>query len=92
MEDRVKGLAIKEVQCDEVWGLRWNERENQNPPGHRGRDTWPFSKKWINHNAALAVYLTYYNFSRVHETLRVTPAMKAGITDHIWTLRELLIR
>jgi hypothetical protein len=56
------------------------------------RLTNAFSKKWINHNAALAVYLTYYNSSRVHQTLRVTPAMEAGIADHIWTLRELLIR
>lgn len=47
-----------------------------------------FSKKWLNHNAALAVYLTYYNFCRVHQTLRVTPAMEAGVTDHIWTIKE----
>lgn len=54
------------------------------------RLTNAFSKKWANHSAALAVYLTYYNFCRVHRTLRVTPAMEAGITDHIWTLRELI--
>jgi hypothetical protein len=45
------------------------------------RLTNAFSKKWLNHNAALAVYLTYYNFCRVHQTLRVTPAMEAGTTD-----------
>ena len=48
------------------------------------------SKKWENHEAALALYFAYYNFCRIHRTLRVTPAMEAGITDHIWTLRELL--
>jgi IS1 family transposase len=55
------------------------------------RLTNAFSKTWKNHQAALAVYLTYYNFCRVHQTLRVTPAMEAGITNHVWTMRELLI-
>lgn len=55
-----------------------------------GRLTNAFSKKWSNHNAALAVYFAYYNFCRVHLSLRMTPAMEAGITDHIWTMRELL--
>ena len=54
------------------------------------RLTNAFSKSWFSHYAALALYLTYYNFCRVHQTLRVTPAMEAGITDHIWTMRELL--
>ena len=49
-----------------------------------------FSKKWENHGAAMAVYIAYYNFCRVHQTLRVTPAMEAGITNHIWTIQELL--
>jgi hypothetical protein len=34
--------------------------------------------------------MTWYNFSRVHQTLRVTPAMEAGLTDHVWTIAELL--
>lgn len=49
-----------------------------------------FSKKWANLKAALALYFAWYNFVRVHGTLRVTPAMAAGITDHVWTLNELL--
>jgi hypothetical protein len=49
-----------------------------------------FSKKWENHWAALALWFAWYNFSRVHWTLRVTPAMEAGIADHVWTLRELI--
>lgn len=49
-----------------------------------------FSKKWDNLKAALALHFAYYNFCRVHRTLRVTPAMEAGITDHVWGLRELL--
>ena len=48
------------------------------------------SKKWENHEAAVALFIAYYNFCRVHQTLRVTPAMGAGIADHIWTLKEML--
>jgi transposase-like protein/IS1 family transposase len=54
------------------------------------RLTNAFSKKWENHWAALACWFAFYNFCRRHQTLRMTPAMAAGITDHIWTVRELL--
>ena len=53
------------------------------------RLTNAFSKKVDNHIHALAVYFMYYNFGRVHQSLRVTPAMEAGLTDHIWSLEEL---
>jgi transposase-like protein/IS1 family transposase len=49
-----------------------------------------FSKKLANLQAAVAVFVAWYNFCRVHQTLRVTPAMEVGITDHVWTLQELL--
>jgi hypothetical protein len=49
-----------------------------------------FSKKLVNLKAAVAVFFAWYNFCRVHQTLRVTPAMEAGLTDHVWTVRELL--
>jgi IS1 family transposase len=49
-----------------------------------------FSKKVENHGHAVALYFMHYNFVRVHKTLRVTPAMEAGLTDHVWTLEELL--
>ncbi len=49
-----------------------------------------FSKKWENHWAALALWFAYYNFCRIHSTIRVTPAMEAGITTRIWEVRELL--
>lgn len=48
-----------------------------------------FSKKFENHAHQVALYFFHYNFCRVHKTLRVTPAMEAGLTDHIWTLEEL---
>ena len=54
------------------------------------RLTNAFSKKFENHWAAVIVWFTFYNFCRVHKSLRVTPAMEAKITDHIWSVRELL--
>jgi len=53
------------------------------------RLTNAFSKKVENHAAAVALWFAYYNFCRIHQTLRVTPAMKAGITDHVWAIQEL---
>ena len=49
-----------------------------------------FSKKWENLWAALCLHFAWYNFVRVHRSLRVTPAMEAGITDHVWDIAELL--
>ena len=48
------------------------------------------SKKVENHHHALALYFMYYNFARIHQTLRVTPAMQAGVTDHVWSLEEIV--
>ena len=48
-----------------------------------------FSKKLENHGHQVALYFFHYNFCRVHSSLRVTPAMEAGLTDHVWTLAEL---
>ena len=49
-----------------------------------------FSKKLANLKAAVALHFAYYNYCRVNSSLRVTPAMQAGLTDHIWTVAELL--
>lgn len=54
------------------------------------RLTNAFSKKVENHEHMLAIYFAYYNFWRVHTTLRVTPAMEAGTADHVWTIEELV--
>ena len=54
------------------------------------RLTNAFSKKWENLWAALCLHFAYYNFCRVHTSLRVTPAMESGLTDHVWTIKELL--
>jgi IS1 family transposase len=54
------------------------------------RLTNAFSKKVENHEAAIALHFMHYNFCRVHKTLRVTPAMEAGLSDHIWDIEELV--
>jgi len=54
------------------------------------RLTNAFSKKLRNLKAAVSLHMAFYNFCRVHETLRVTPAMQAGLTDHVWSVDELL--
>jgi IS1 family transposase len=53
------------------------------------RLTNAFSKKIENHAAAVALWFMYYNFCRVHTTLRVTPAMESGLSNHVWTIQEL---
>lgn len=54
------------------------------------RLTNAFSKKVENHAWAIALHYMHYNFCRIHQTLRVTPAMAAGITDHVWDIEELV--
>ncbi len=87
----------KEVVC----GLPLAERvstsfvERQNLTMRMGmrrftRLTNGFSKKLENHKAVVALYFMHYNFARVHKTLRVTPAMEAGLSDHVWTLEEII--
>ena len=49
-----------------------------------------FSKKVQNHACAVGLHYMHYNFGRIHKTLRVTPAMQAGLADHVWTLDELI--
>lgn len=48
------------------------------------------SKKVENHRHALALYFMFYNFARIHSTLRVTPAMQAGVANHVWSLEEII--
>lgn len=54
------------------------------------RLTNAFSRKVENLEAAISLHFMYYNFARVHTSLRVTPAMEAGISDHVWTLEEIV--
>ena len=54
------------------------------------RLTNAFSKKWENLEAAYALWFAFYNFCRVHKTLRVTPAMEAGLTERPWGIADIL--
>ena len=54
------------------------------------RLTNAFSKKLENHKHAAAIHFMHYNFCRIHTALRVTPAMEAGLTDHVWSLEEVV--
>lgn len=56
------------------------------------RLTNAFSKKLESHKHAIALYATHYNFCRKHMTLGKTPAMAAGLTDHVWSIEELVTR
>jgi IS1 family transposase len=49
-----------------------------------------FSKKVENHEHSIAIHYMHYNFARIHQTLRVTPAMEAGIADHVWSIEEII--
>lgn len=48
------------------------------------------SKKVENHHHALALYFMHYNFARIHQTLRITPAMAAGVSNHVWSVEEII--
>jgi len=49
-----------------------------------------FSKKIEMHEHAISLHFAYYNFCKIHQSLRVTPAMEAGLSEHAWTLDELV--
>jgi hypothetical protein len=69
------------------------ERQNLNiRMGNRRftRLTNAFSKKVENHEYAFAITMMFHNFCRIHQTLRVTPAMEAGLTDHVWEVSEVV--
>ena len=69
------------------------ERQNLTMRMHMRRFTRltnGFSKKLENHVHMIAIYTVFYNFTKVHKTLRVTPAMQAGLTDHVWSMEEIV--
>jgi hypothetical protein len=55
------------------------------------RLTNAFSKKVENHVAMVAIHFLHYNFCRIHKSLRVTPAMAAGLSHHVWSLEEIVL-
>ena len=55
------------------------------------RLTNAFSKKVENHAYAVAIYFMHYNFVRIHQTLKISPAMAAGVTDKLWKMSDLVV-
>jgi hypothetical protein len=72
--------------------IAYRAPESQYQDGMRRmtRLTNAFSKKWGNLEAAYNLWFAYHDFRRIHKTLRLTPAMESGLTDHTWNLLELL--
>ena len=69
------------------------ERQNLTMRMHMRRFTRltnAFSKKIENHMAAISLHFMYYNFVRIHQTLRMTPAMAAGVTDRLWEVSDIV--
>lgn len=54
------------------------------------RLTCAFSKKRENHAAAVSLFVAHFNFCRIHRSIRMTPALKAGVTDRLWTMADLV--
>jgi len=71
----------------------YSERNNLNVRMHTRRMTRltnAFSKKIENHSHAMALHFLYYNFVRIHQTLKVTPAMAAGVTKRLWEMKDVV--
>lgn len=85
---RIEGNPVKSlVSTSHV------ERQNLTMRMHMRRFTRltnGFSKKVENHSYAVALHFMYYNYVRVHQTLKVTPAMDAGLTDSLWDIKDLV--
>lgn len=54
------------------------------------RLTYSFSKRWESLRSALALHFAFYNFCRRHATIKTSPAVASGLTDHVWSIAELL--
>ncbi len=100
-DHRYSPPQVVDITIKPMWGnpdpekicTSYIERQNLTLRMHMRRLTRltnAYSKKWENLKAAYALWFAYYNLCRVHKTLRVTPAMEAGLATHVWTLGELL--
>jgi IS1 family transposase len=87
------GGDINFAELIKIYGTSTSFAERQNLTIRMRRFTRladAFSKKLENHMAAITLHFMYYNFVRVHQTLRVTPAMEAGVANHVWTVEEII--
>lgn len=86
-KERVQGMP----DFDKI-STSYVERQNLTMRMHMRRFTRltnAFSKKLENHMHAISLHFMYYNFARIHGSLKVTPAMEAGVADHVWTMEEI---
>jgi IS1 family transposase len=89
----VRKAVVSGLPDESLISTSYIERQNLTMRMHMRRLTRltnGFSKKIENFRAAVSLHFGYYNFVRVHKTLRMTPAMAAGVADHIWTVPELV--
>jgi IS1 family transposase len=87
----IKGAVCGDPKSEHI-STSHVERQNLTMRMHMRRFTRltnGFSKKVENHAYAVALHYMFYNFAKIHKTLRVTPAMQAGVSDHVWTLEEI---
>lgn len=88
----IKGVVSGKPDMKHV-STSYAERNNLNVRMHSRRMTRltnAFSKKLENHAHAMALHFLYYNFVRIHKTLKVTPAMAAGVTDRLWEVMDMV--
>ena len=102
---RIRNVKVKDVQADEIWTFCEKKEGHKfpheaNEPGIGDAYTFIALERRtklilacppkMNLQSALALHFAFYNFCRIHGKLRVTPAMEAGIADHVWTIEELI--
>lgn len=87
----IKGVVSGNPEKEHI-STSFVERQNLTMRMHMRRFTRltnGFSKKVDNHMNAVSLHFMYYNFAKIHKSLRVTPAMEAGISDHVWSIEEI---
>ncbi len=78
------------VTRNPIEAIMWPRRRRRLPAGIRVVVKFAFSRKLENHAAAVVLYYFSYNLVKIHRTLRVTPAIAAGVTDRLWELSDLV--
>ena len=89
----VKKFTVSGNPDETLISTSYVERQNLTMRMHMRRFTRltnGFSKKIEMHALSVALHFAYYNFCKIHQTLRVTPAMEAGISDHAWSVEQLV--
>ena len=100
-QKRYSSAKCRGVKCETIMGnpdpkhisTSYAERQNLTIRMHLRRLTRltnAFSKKAENHACAVAIHFMWYNFAKIHQTLRITPAMVAGVTDRVWDAEDIV--